>query len=264
MARRGGRIARRNGGAAVIRLLVDEPLRLFLPTRDRGGEVDVGHDGTASLGHVVQSAGVPLTEVGLLMAGGTPVEPSYRPRDGDVVRVGAGRRPQPLPSAGGRFVLDVHLGSLARRLRLLGVDASYSTEADDSELVARSLAEGRVLLTKDQGLLRRRSLWHAAYVRGSEGDEQLADVLDRFAPTLAPYTRCGTCNGLLRPVSKAEVAGELEPGTVRSYDEFARCAACGRVYWRGAHARRLDSVVSAALRPHAVELGRDLPVRIDP
>ncbi|HSR24971.1 MAG TPA: Mut7-C RNAse domain-containing protein [Candidatus Eisenbacteria bacterium] len=233
--------------ALVLRLLVDEPLRMFLPARHRSGDVRAGYDGTSSLGHVVQSIGVPLTEVGRLLADGAVVAPSHRPRDGAVVRVRAVDRPQQLPEPA-RFVLDVHLGSLARRMRLLGLDTRYGPEAEDDELVEAALREQRVLLTKDRSLLRRGVLRRTAgYVRGSTADEQLADVLDRFAPRLAPYSRCTACNGLLGPVAKADVATRLQPGTARSYEEFARCATCGRVYWRGAHARRLDAVVTAAL-----------------
>ena len=63
--------------------------------------------------------------------------------------------------------------------------------------------------------------------------DQLADVLDRFAPPLAPFTRCAACNGELEQVSKQDVADELQPGTRRCYDEYARCWACRRVYWHG-------------------------------
>jgi len=73
-------------------------------------------------------------------------------------------------------------------------------------------------------------------------------VLDRFAPPLAPWTRCPACNGLLSPAGKADVEALLQPGTLRSYDEFSRCASCGRVYWRGAHASRLDAIVDSAVR----------------
>jgi uncharacterized protein with PIN domain len=83
-------------------------------------------------------------------------------------------------------------------------------------------------------------------VRGSGADRQLADVLDRFAPPLAPLTRCTACGGSLEPVPKAAVAHLLEPGTRRSYEVFSRCTACGRAYWRGAHARRIDELVRTA------------------
>jgi uncharacterized protein len=93
----------------------------------------------------------------------------------------------------------------------------------------------------------RRAVWAGAHVRGDRPDAQLDDVLDRFAPTLAPWTRCTACNGELAAVPKDEVVTELEPGTRRRYERFARCRSCRRVYWRGAHGRRLDAMVAAAL-----------------
>jgi uncharacterized protein with PIN domain len=111
----------------------------------------------------------------------------------------------------------VHLGALARRLRLLGVDTAYRNDADDDELVVRAIAEQRTLLTQDRGLLRRRALPSGAYVRGARPDDQVADVLDRFAPPLAPWSRCPACNGVLVAAAGDEVVHLLEPGTRRSY-----------------------------------------------
>ena len=94
----------------------------------------------------------------------------------------------------------------------------------------------------------RRALHSGALVRGASPDDQLADVLDRFRPALRPLSRCTTCGGELRPAAKEEVADLLEPGTRRSYDEFARCGACGKVYWPGAHAGRIDTLLRRSTR----------------
>ena len=231
---------------------VAESLRFLLHARHRHGTAVVPVDGTSSVGHVVESLGIPRTESDLLV-NGEPADPSGRLRDGDVVDVAERRRPQPVPTettalAGRaeRFVLDVHLGTLARRLRLLGVDTAYRNDADDPELVEQANAEGRVLLTQDRGLLRRGALRAGGYVRGSRPDEQLAEVLDRFAPPLNPWTRCPACNGALHPVAKPDVEHRLEPGTRRSYTEFSRCEVCGQLYWRGAHANDLAAIVDTA------------------
>jgi uncharacterized protein with PIN domain len=226
------------------RLRVAAPLRFLLPVRHRHGDVAVPLDGTASLGHVVESLGVPRTEIGELRIDGRPAPPCARPRDGDVIDVLPVSRPQRITDY--RFVLDVHLGALARRMRLLGLDVAYRNDAADVELVAQAAAEQRVVLTQDRGLLRRRALTAGAYVRGSRPDDQLADVLDRFDPPLAPWSRCLVCNGILEPVAKQEVQHLLEDGTRRTYAQFSRCRACGRPYWRGAHAQRLDAVVARA------------------
>lgn len=226
-------------------------LRLFLRPGRRGA-APVAVDGTSSLGHMVESLGVPLTEVGRLLVNGEPTAPGYRPCDGDVIAVEAVRRPQQLTSA--RFVLDVHLGALARRLRLAGVDAAYVNDVGDDALIEQANAEGRVLLTQDRGLLRRRALWLGAYVRGARPDDQFRDVLGRFRPPLAPWTRCPACNGPLSPVAKAAVAPVLRPGTRRTYQTFSRCCNCGQVYWHGAHSKRLEQIIDAAAR--AVSTGR--------
>jgi uncharacterized protein len=220
-------------------------LRMFLSPRHRHGVVRVAADGTSTVGHTVESLGVPLTEVGEITVNGRPVARSHRPAGGDGLRVHAVRRPQKAPPS---FLLDVHLGALARRLRLLGVDAAYRNDLGDDALIEQADRERRVLLTQDRGLLRRRKLWFGAFVRGARPDEQLRDTLDRFAPPLAPWTRCTACNGTLSPVAKETIAHELRPGTRRTYDTFARCDDCGRLYWKGAHHRRLAAIVSAALR----------------
>lgn len=223
-------------------------LALFLRSRGRPGLTTsaVACDGVSSVGHLVQSLGVPLTEVGGITVNGVPADPSYRPAAGDRVRIDAVHRPQVLARPP-RFVLDVHLGTLARRLRLLGIDSAYANDADDDTLVEQANAQRRVLLTQDRGLLCRRRLWAGAYVRGAKPDDQLADVLDRFAPPFAPWSRCLACNGPLRPVSKADIDPVLRPGTRRTYESFSRCADCGHVYWRGAHSGHLQAIIDAAV-----------------
>ena len=246
------------GPEAEVRFAAE--LRMFLAPRHRDGRVRVACDGVSSLGHVVESLGVPLTETGGLAVNGAPVTPGYRLAGGDVAEAGAVDRPQdgdaadvlamPRPQRvdAPTFSLDVHLGTVARWLRLVGVDAAYDRDAVDDDLIEQANGERRVLLTQDRGLLRRHKLWLGAYVHGTRPDDQFADVLSRFAPPLAPWTRCTACNGLLVPAAKADVAPQLEPGTRRTYESFSRCGSCGRVYWRGAHSRRLEAKVDAATR----------------
>ena len=229
-----------------VTVRVAPELAFLLRPRNRPtGERRLGYDPDATVGHVVQAAGVPLTEVGELLVDGVPATAHARTDPGSLVEVTAVPRPQPVPRGG--FLLDVGLGTLARRLRLLGLDAAWSNDAEDADLAARAATEERALLTQDRGLLMRRGV-HGALVRGSRPDDQLADVLDRFAPPLAPLTRCTACGARLEPAAKTEVADRLPPGTRRTVDDFSRCPACGRLYWRGAHARRIDELVASAGR----------------
>ncbi|MEU2977898.1 Mut7-C RNAse domain-containing protein [Streptomyces hirsutus] len=229
-------------------------LLVFVPRARTTGATTAPADGVSSLGHVVESLGVPLTEVGALLVDGHEVPVSHLPAAGESVTVHPVARPQRVPGAPLRFLLDVHLGTLARRLRLLGVDTAYeSTDIGDPALAARSASEKRVMLSRDRGLLRRRELWAGAFVYSTGPDEQLPYVLDRFRPELRPWTRCTACNGLLRAATKDEVADQLKSGTHRSYDVFAQCAACGRAYWRGAHHDQLEAIVERALSRVAQE-----------
>ncbi|MFA1541278.1 Mut7-C RNAse domain-containing protein [Actinomadura monticuli] len=235
-----------------ISIRVAGELLMFLPAARRVAVNRVPFDGTSTLGHLVESLGVPLPEAGPMTIGGAAADPSTRPEAGDEVHVAAVPRPQPVPLEPGQaapsFLLDVHLGTLARRMRLLGLDTAYHNDMDDPALVVQANAERRVLLTQDRGLLRRRALWFGAYVRGSRADDQLRDLLDRFAPVLRPWTRCTACNGTLVPVDKHEVEGALRDGTRRTYDIYGRCADCGQVYWRGAHGDRLEEIVRESTR----------------
>ncbi|WP_328671743.1 Mut7-C ubiquitin/RNAse domain-containing protein [Streptomyces sp. NBC_00322] len=232
-----------------IHLSVAPELRLFVPSERRQGRTALVTDGSATLGHVIESLGVPLTEAGRVLVDGREVPVSHIPRTGETVEVLGVERPQEVPGAPLRFLLDVHLGTLARRLRLLGLDAAYENEdIGDPALAALSAKEQRVLLSRDRGLLRRREIWAGAYIYSDRPDDQLRDVLERFAPRLAPWTRCTACNGRLTDADKDSVQDQLQQGTQRTYDVFAQCTACERVYWRGAHHARLEAIVEEALR----------------
>lgn len=234
-----------------IRISFDQRLHLFVAARHRAIEAPLRCDGVSSLGHVVESLGAPLTEVGGLRANGVAVNHGYVPVAGDHIEVEAVQLPQRLARVGEapRFLLDIHLGTLARRMRLLGLDTAYENpDIGDAALAAKSAAEGRVMLSRDRGLLRRRELFAGAFVYSHRPAEQLDEVLARFAPPLAPWTRCTACNGVLRRVAKENVRDRLPSGTRRTYEAFAECSECDQAYWRGAHAGHLDAIVQHALK----------------
>ncbi|WP_017611648.1 Mut7-C RNAse domain-containing protein [Nocardiopsis salina] len=229
-----------------ITLHIPPELRFFLPPRHREHRVRLPHDADATLGHTIQSLGIPLTEVGRLQAGDRALAPDHRPTPGATIDLHTHTWPQDAPTDPPRLLLDVHLGTLARRLRLLGVDTAYDNDRDDPSLLTQANAEQRILLTRDRGLLFRRALHTGAHVRAEHPDAQLDEVLARFAPPLHPWTRCPVCNGLLRPVAPEHVAHRLEPGTLATYDTFAQCTGCERLYWPGAHHENLREIVRRA------------------
>jgi uncharacterized protein len=227
----------------------------FLPrSRQR---TDIVHRFTISPGikDVIESLGVPHTEVDLILVNGQSVSFEYTLSDGDRVSVfpmfesldvsGVVRvRPEPLRQT--RFVLDVHLGRLARLLRLLGFDSDYRNDRSDAQLAEIAPREGRILLTRDRGLLMRKAVTHGYCVRSSRPRDQVVEVLRRFELELLirPLTRCLECNGLLETVDGRQVVHSLPDDIRASQERFARCEACRRVYWHGSHADRLLTVVA--------------------
>jgi hypothetical protein len=230
-------------------------LRVFVDA-DRDGEVRVPTGAPRSVKDVIESAGIPHPEVDLLLVDGTSVGFDHRVAGGERVTVfpafhsidvaPASKVRPPAPPA--RFVCDVHLGRLARRLRLLGFDTWYRTDTDDDELARVAVAEQRVLLTRDRGLLMRRVIVHGYCPRSDQADTQVVEVLRRYRLTdaIAPLQRCARCNGLIDAVDKAAVLDQLPPRTRIEHDRFARCASCGQVYWPGSHTNQIEAFISDA------------------
>jgi uncharacterized protein len=203
----------------------------FLPPALRDREFEHSAGDTDTLKHVIESLGVPHTEVAR-----TDVE-------GETVDVWPHQPPVPLDEA--RFVLDGHLGRLAAYLRMLGFDVRYDRFADDAVLARICREERRVLLTRDVGLLKRRDVEQGCFVRAHKPHDQLRDVIQRYglAGRIAPFTRCMDCNGELVRVAKAEVEDALPPHTRQTKTEFSRCVECGKVYWKGSHHAAMLNVV---------------------
>ncbi len=178
-------------------------------------------------------------------AGGGPAGPGYIPRPGETVLLHpADRRIGPEDPAP-RFLLDVHPGKLARHLRLLGFDALYRNDSSDAEIVRRAAAEGRVILSRDRGILSRQAVGAGCLVRSGDPFRQAVDVVLDFglAGNLRPFSRCARCGALLVPVDKKAVADGLPDLVRRRYRRFLRCPACGQVYWRGDHFRNIEALL---------------------
>ncbi|HEX9653384.1 MAG TPA: Mut7-C RNAse domain-containing protein [bacterium] len=231
-----------------------EELNDFLVVEKRKTTIQYEFNGAPSIKDVIEAIGVPHPAVDLILVNGLSIGFDYQLRAGDrvavypvfetldispIVRV----RPQPLRDP--RFILDVHLGKLARRLRLLGFDTLYQNDYHDSEIVQIALRERRIILTRDRGILKRKEVIHGYWLRANCPDEQISEVLHRFHlfALIKPFQRCLVCNGLIEGVEKSAVNLRLPTGVAREYDEFFECGSCGRVYWRGSHFDRLNAIV---------------------
>jgi len=238
-----------------------EELNSFLPAPRRGREFACDCARAATTKHMIEALGVPHTEVELVLVNGESVDFGHRLRDGDRVAVYPKfesfditplLRVREHALRAPRFVADSHLGGLARLLRLTGYDTLYDNHFGDEQIGSLALEQGRIVLTRDRELLKRRAITHGCYVHALRAEEQLLEVFRRLdlARTSCPFTRCLSCNALLQPVEKAHVLSQLPRGVRERQERFSQCQGCGRVFWEGSHWRRmrelLDRLLAAA------------------
>lgn len=230
---------------------IHDELNDLLPPDKRGVPIFLQFNDDQSVKHLIESLGIPHTEIGAILVNGRQVDNSALLHDGDKVDVfpvaqahmNSGNNLTP------RFVVDNHLGQLARYLRMLGFDTLYRNDYRDDELARISSLENRALLTRDRRLLMRNMVQNGYWVRSKIPRQQLVEVVQRFqlCSLIFPFKHCLRCNGLLQPVSKETVLHRLEPLTRKYFDQFRICPECEQVYWQGSHYERMVGFIEQVI-----------------
>ncbi|WP_392530434.1 Mut7-C RNAse domain-containing protein [Nostoc sp. C117] len=233
-------------------------LNHFLPRHQKQVRISHSFAERASIKDMIESLGVPHPEVDFIEVNGEYVNFSYIVCDGDTINVYPSSArdtitptvsviPKPLSII--RFVLDIHLGKLATSLRLLGFDSLYRNDYEDEELAQISYSQERIILTRDKGLLMRSLVRYGYYVRNTNPQQQILEVLQRFDlfKLISPFQRCLRCNGLLEPVDKQSIIEELLENVRAQIDRFQRCQDCDRIYWKGSHYQRLQQFIDGVV-----------------
>ena len=231
-----------------------EELNDFLPPARRKLRFQRNLQYPTSVKDLIESCGIPHTEVDLILINGTSVDFRFRISDGDDISVypvfesfdiSGVTRLQERPLRRLRFVTDANLGRLARKMRLLGFDVAFDKEATKDDIIQAMIAHGRVILSIDRRLLMRNEVQRGYCVRSDHANIQTLEVMRRFdlVNYINPFTRCLSCNDSVKPVAKAEVLELLEPNTKVFYNDFTQCPQCKRVYWKGSHTERLRAFI---------------------
>lgn len=236
-----------------VHLRFYEELNDFLPPARRKISFAYVLTRRTSVKDLIESFGVPHTEVEVILANGNSIDFSYIVRPGDRISVypmfeSLDVRPllrlrdQPLRDP--RFVVDVNLGQLARYLRLLGFDVLYRNDFTDRDVAQIAHEQRRIVLTRDRALLQHKIITHGYFVRADMPRTQVKEVLARLQlhGLLRPFTRCLRCNGELEDVNKDAILHQLQPKTRQYYDRFRRCKQCRQAYWRGSHFDRMEQL----------------------
>jgi uncharacterized protein with PIN domain len=229
----------------------------FLPPHRHQRTFTCEFHGTPSVKDTIEAIGVPHTEVDVILVDGRSVDFDHQLQGGERVAVypvferydvSPLTRLRPAPLRVTRFVADVHLGTLARHLRLLGFDTTWERDLDDEEIVDIARDEQRIILTRDKGILKNGRVTHGYWLRNTDPLKQLDEVVCAIdlAGNINAYTRCMECNGKLQSVERSAVAHAVPLQVFLVYREFRQCQRCHRVYWKGSHFRQLERIVERA------------------
>ena len=237
-----------------------EELNDFLPQDKKKKAFSYQFEGKPSIKDAIEAIGIPHTEVDLILANGKSVGFDYHLGPGDRISVYpvfesldispiVQLREKPLRNPA--FVLDVHLGKLARLLRMLGFDTLYRNDYTDNEIIKISINEKRIILTRDRGVLKHNSVTHGYCVRSTKPIEQTREVLHRFDiySQVKPFCRCIQCNGVIDEIAKESIIDQLPARTATFFNKFYACLDCGKIYWKGSHYKgmkeKLDNIFLA-------------------
>ncbi|MGM0498034.1 MAG: Mut7-C RNAse domain-containing protein, partial [Bacteroidota bacterium] len=184
-----------------------EELNDFLPKEKIKKDIVFHFFDQPTVKDIIESFGVPHTEVDLILVNGKSVEFDYHIKPQDRISVYpkfesldiqeiTKLRQRPLRNI--KFILDVHLGKLAKYLRLLGFDTIYQNKMDDASIVNQSKTEHRIILTRDIGILKHNEVQHGYYVRSDDPKKQIKEIIQRFdlKDSIDPFSRCLECNGV--------------------------------------------------------------------
>ncbi len=232
-----------------------EELNDFLPVKKKKVSFSYFFSGKSSVKDAIQSLGIPHTEIDLIMANGQSVSPGYHLQHGDYVSVYPVfesldiknlSRVRHVPLRESKFILDVHLGKLAKYLRMLGFDTLYDNAFEDDEIIDISCKQSRIILTRDIGILKNNKVTRGYFLRSQDSEEQLKEVLRRFDlfDQIQSFKRCTMCNGIVRKIEKNKIRDRLMPKTMYYYDEFYQCSHCEKIYWKGSHYERMEAFVN--------------------
>ena len=139
-----------------------------------------------------------------------------------------------------KFIADVMVGKLARYLRMAGYDVLYINDASDEEIIKIAIKSGRIILTRDSLMLKRRvfknGILKSVFIKYDSLIDQLKQICSILGLSLNPdLARCLVCNGSLTQVSKVKVKGKVPPYVFKSQEDFMYCNKCCHYYWKGTH-----------------------------
>lgn len=216
------------------------------------------YSGRTTLREVLNGLRIPLSEVDLILVNGQSQDFQYRLQQQDRISIYpvfetidispvAKIRKKPLRTT--RFILDAHLGKLAKYLRMLGFDSLYKNDFEDAFIIAIAASQNRIILTRDKALLSDKKVSHGYFVRAINTKAQLSEIMNKFDlySQVSPFSRCINCNQLLKRISADAARPHIKNDTARIFKLFYQCSGCHKIYWKGSHYQRMMQLINDQL-----------------
>ena len=221
-----------------------EELNDFLPDNLKKKSFPWHFTGTPSIKNTIEAIGIPHAEIDVILVNNESIDFDYLIKGGEQISVYPvfesfdispliKLRPEPLRTIS--FVVDVNLGKLAQKLRLLGFDTLFRNDFEDDEIVEISVKEKRIILTRDKGVLKHTNVTHGYWLRNSDPKKQIKEIVERLQlqKSIKPFTRCSNCNGMVEEVSNNKIGTLIKQEILNAFDEFWKCSDCNKIYWQG-------------------------------
>lgn len=238
----------------MIKIRFYEELNYFIEKKYKKKEIECEYKKNSTVKKIIEDFGVPHSEVDLILVNGISTDFNYKVKDKDRISVypafesfdikeESRVRQEPLRRT--NFILDVHLGKLARYLRICGFDTLYRNDYKDEEIVEISKKEKRIILTRDKGLLKRKKVTHGYYVKKQNIKEQIEEIIKRFQleKILKILSICPVCNSKIENIKKQDIKNKVPEYIYKTKNDFKYCPNCEKVYWKGTHWKNINQVL---------------------
>lgn len=140
------------------------------------------------------------------------------------------------------------LGTIAKKLRMLGFDTQYYNTINDDELITSARKEERIIITKDQMLAVKATNQNIPTIQvlTHTEKEQLTEIARKMSwkKLALDNPRCSMCNGMLQKASKQNITEMIPPKVAELVQEFWQCNKCSHIYWAGTHIRNLERLIT--------------------
>jgi uncharacterized protein len=238
-----------------VYLTFHNDLQMLLQKSHEGKVVEYALKRRASLKDIIESQGIPHTEVAQILLNNMELGFGFIPVGGETIDILPFSekisvftmtllRPQPIYSL--QFMVDINVRKLARNLRIIGFDTTLVPDMRLVEIGNVATSQQRILITRNRELLKCNTVIHGHLVRSENHVTQLQEAakLYKLKLHIKPFSRCIACNGDLVSVAKQDIFHRLEPLTQKYFNMFKRCNDCEKIYWQGSHHEQMLRLIS--------------------